>query len=238
MKKYLILTSVCLLGGFTAMAAPVTPTFDTFGQLAGATWSGAGNPDNPVAITTVTTGGNTITLGLAAQQRYSNPALGNDGNGTFYATPGQNNGLTSPGHAQGATWNFDFYFDSTGGTYTYKLFYGTDASSLISIDPTLIGDNGATPHHGGQNSQNLLFGSWGNGVSSVVNTLAFDPNASAIYSFELVAYNVDGRAVATSAINVRVGAVPEISSTAGLLGFGIVGLMLVNFKRTRLARVK
>jgi len=238
MKQYFTIACICLTGGFAAIASPVTATFTTFGPLPGAQWSGSGNPNDPVAVTTIQDGNNTITLGLAAQQRYSNPPLANDGNGTYFATPGQNDGLTSPGHSQGATWNFDFYFDATGGSYTYKLLYGTDASSLLSINPALIGDNGSTPNTGGRNSENLLFPAWGNIGSFVINALPFDPNATAIYSFELVAYNVDGHAVGSSAINVSVGSVPDIASTAALLGFGIVGLLVVHFRRTRLAGAK
>lgn len=226
------------MGGLTAIAAPVTPTFTTFGPLTGAQWSGSGNPNDPVAISTINDGGNTITLGLAAQQRYSNPALANDGNGTYFATAGANNGL-SGSHGLGATWNFDFYFDATGGSYTYKLFYGLDSSSLISVNPALIGDNGATPHAGGgQNSQNLLFPAWGNLSSFVLNGLAFDPNASGIYSFELVAYNDAGAQVGSSAINVNVSRVPDTASTAGLLGLGIICLGLVQYRRTRMVRAK
>ncbi len=158
MKTLMGLTSILLTSGFAVFASPVTPTYTTFGELTGAQWSGSGNPNNPVAITTVNDNGNTITLGLAAQQRYFNPALANNGAGTFYATPGENNGNGSVSHALGSTWNFDFYFNATGGSYTYELFYGTDASSLFSVDPTLIGDNGAALNTGGgQNSETCCF---------------------------------------------------------------------------------
>jgi hypothetical protein len=235
MKRHIILAYICLTGGIAAMATPLAPTYDTFGPLTTANWSGTGNPNDPVAITTIQSGNSTVTLGLAAQQRYFNPPLGNNGAGTYYATPGQNNGLGSSAF-QGSTWNFDFYFDSTGGNFTYKLMYGTDASALVSVDPTLIGDNGPTPNHGGQNSENLLFPLWGNSSSFVANTLPFSPYATGVYIFELVAYNADGRAVGSTAINVNVGSVPDVASTAGLLGLGIVGLMLVNSRRNRSVR--
>jgi hypothetical protein len=237
MKRYLTLAYICLTGGLTAFATPVTPTYTTFGPLNGAEWGGTGNPNDPVAITTIKNGDFTVTLGLAAQQRYFNPPLANDGAGTYFATPGANQGGPgNPSSFLGSTWNFDFYFDATGGSYTYKLFYGT-ASSLVSVDPTKIGDNGSTPHNGGQNSENLLFPAWGTSGSFVLNTLPFDPNANATYIFELVAYNAAGTQVGETAINVQVGSVPDIASTAGLLGLGIVGLMFVNSRRTRLARV-
>lgn len=236
MKTLVGLSSILLTTGIAVFAGPVTPTYTTFGELTGATWSGSGNPNNPVAITTINNDNNTITLGLAAQQRYSNPPLANNGAGTFYATPGENYGSpatpTTPGtpsNYQGATWNFDFYFDATGGSYTYKLLYGTDASSLITIDPALIGDNGATPNSGGQNSENLLFGNFG----GVGNTLAFDPNASAIYSFELEAFDSSGALIGTTAINVNVGAVPDTGNTVCLLGLAFLGLALIGFRQHR-----
>jgi hypothetical protein len=237
MKNYIaIISSVCLAGGLTAFAAPVSPTFTDFGSL-DANWGGSSsNPHDAVAVTTFTdANNNTVTLGLAAQQRFFNPPLANNGAGTYYATSGQNNG--GPGSTsahQGALWNFDFYFDSTGGGYTYQLFYGTDSSSLLSFDPTGVSDNGATPNSGGQNSQNLLFGDFG----GVANNLAFNPNLPGTYSFELVAYDRAGGEVASSAINVVVNSAPDGGSTAGLLGFGILGLMLVNYRRNRLARAK
>jgi hypothetical protein len=238
MKKLLGLTSVLLTSGFAVVADPVIPTYNTFSLLSGAQWSGSGNPNNPVAVTTIANGGNTITLGLAAQQRYSNPPLLNDGAGTFFATPGANNELTTPSHGLGATWNFDFYFDATGGNYTYKLFYGIDASSLLSIDPTLVGDNGSTPNTGGQNSENLLFPAWGNLSSYVLNGLSFDPNANAVYSFELVAYDAQGNQIGASAINVDVRSVPDPASSALLLGLGFCGLAAFGFRQNRLAMAK
>src|SRR5262245_45974238 len=107
MKQYITLASVCLMSGLAAFAAPVTPTFDTFGNL-DATWGGSGNPHDPVAVTTFTDGNNnTVTLGLAAQQRYFNPTVGNDGNGTYYALTGANQGGPgNPSAFTGALWNF------------------------------------------------------------------------------------------------------------------------------------
>src|ERR1700760_2686671 len=109
MKQYLTIASICLASGLTAIASPVTPSYDTFGNL-NANWGGSsGNPHDPVAVTTVVDGGNTITLGLAAQQRYFNPPVGNNGAGTYFATTGQNNGGPGSSSAfQGALWNFDF----------------------------------------------------------------------------------------------------------------------------------
>src|SRR4051812_13377688 len=90
MKKIIFgLLVAALLAARTVSAAPITIAYDTFGAFPIATFGGVGNPTNPVAVTTITTAsGDTITLGLAAQQRYLNPALGNDGAGTYFAYAG------------------------------------------------------------------------------------------------------------------------------------------------------
>jgi len=224
MNKILSLSAILLTTGFAALAVPVTPA-GTFGTLSGATWGGTGIPNNAAMTTTIANGGNTITLGLSATSRYSNPALANNGAGIFYATSGINNGLTTPGHTPGATWNFDFYFDATGGNYTYKLFYGLDPASLLSFDPTTIPDNQATPNHGGQNSENLVYG-FG------------DPNATGTYSFQLVAYDSAGAAIGQSAINVIVSSVPDAASTASLMGLGLLGLALYGRRKHSLSAAK
>ncbi|HET7624804.1 MAG TPA: hypothetical protein VFM25_06015 [Verrucomicrobiae bacterium] len=240
-KLILSLTSAWVLTGVMAFAAPVTPNYDTFGTLSDATFGGLGIPNTSVAaVTKIANGTDTITLGLSATPRYSNPALTDIHDGIFHATTGENDGLDGhvPPHSVGATWNFDFYFDATGGSYTYRLYYGTDASSLIYIDPALIGDNAATPNHGGQNSENLDFGAWGTLASFVINPLSFDPNANATYSFELVALNADGtQQLGETAINVVVGTgspVPDTASSALLLGLGCVGLLAFGFAQKRL----
>ena len=98
MKLLVGLASTCLLAGGIALASPLT-------TLPGATFGGGGIPNTDVEVTTINNGDNTITLGLTATPKYPNQTIGsplpNDGNGTFYATPGV--GVT-PGKA---TWNFD-----------------------------------------------------------------------------------------------------------------------------------
>lgn len=230
MKKLLGLTLIVLITGLAAFASPVTPA-GTFGTLSDFT-VGSGNPNNAFMTTTINNGGNTITLGLQAQQRYSNPTLGNNGAGIYYATPGANNGLdgASPAHSIGATWNFDYYFDTTGGSYTYKLYAGTDPSVWTSsfgyIDPSssLLG-NDPSANHGGQNSENIAF-------------FGGDPNLAAIWSFELVAYDANGIAIGSSAINVNVGSVPDTASTAMLLGLGFVALVGFGIRQNRLQVAK
>jgi len=235
MKKLQItILAASLAGAMSASASVVT----TFGSLPGATFGGTGNPNNAVEVTTITDGsGNTVTLGLAAQQRYENPALGNNGNGTYYAGTGANYGdpanptSTANSSILGSTWNFDFYASISGGGnlagYTFVLNYpltpGTPVGSLGSINlnaaaVAALVTGGATLSAAQayvstlttiQDSQNLNFASLATSVPGVVSPPAgsFNPNATGDYTFVLDAYNAGGTLIGQSDITVDV--VPE-----------------------------
>lgn len=216
----------------TVSAAPITPTFDSFGELAAATFGGAGIPNDAVAITTFTDSGNTITLGMTATQRFSNPPLHNNGAGRFTAGTGSNFGGMGESLFEGAKWNFNFYIDISGGgtlgDYTVELLFdfdpgvGTDESVLGVLDfnaVTIPGDlSGLSLVEG---SQNLLFGFLdvaANGVTPPVFP-TFDPNATGEYSFALRVSNSSGL-LGESSILVTV---PE-PGTLAVLGLGLLGL--------------
>lgn len=240
--RSLVFASALGLSGI-AQAAPIVPDFGTFGDLTGATFGGTGIPTDPTAITTATLGsGQTLTLGLAATPRFNNPALGNDGAGTYQAVAGVNDG--TPGSTAGllgTTWNFSFYADISGDPdagldavlleeLDLVLFYdfdperATDDSLMgqIALSDLLLGSGLTTS----QSSQNLLFGFLEGGAPGVTPptgaVTSFGPRQGGEYSFALrdTTLNVQ------SAINVEVEAVP-LPLPAVFLLTGLAGLAAV-----------
>ncbi len=219
MKKsivsFIIAAFMLLAMPFQAMAITVTPQSGSFGTLAGATFGGSGIPNNAVAITNFTqVGGGTLTLGLTAHQRYSNPPLTNNNAGTFGAYPGNDAANGQPNYA---TWNVGFYVSGIGSGQTTSLYYdanpaaGNDVANSISL--------------GNLNYQD----SWNMGMG-FLGGAAFPESSNGIYAFALVTSDAQGLEVARSAILVNVGAagatVSEGGSTALLLG-GVIGLLAI-----------
>lgn len=216
--------------------AEITPSFNSFGNLAGATYGGKGIPTAPSAITTIgpaITGGDTITLGLIAHQRYSNPPLKNDGNGTYTATTGWNDGLAGPGHSFGPTWNFGVYIDIVGSpipsTYTIVLKYMNNGNSDYADQLEFPMSSGTY-----QDSWNLSM--------SFLNTISYDPTAAGEFGIELDVLAANGDPLGKSAIVVKVenpNAVPDATSTGVLFGIGLLGLIAFQrglFRAPQLAR--
>lgn len=230
----------CLLAlaGLLLLATPAwsAPIFDYFGPLDEATFGGTGIPNDEVAVASqFVDGDNLITVALSATQRFSNPALGNDGAGTYLATPGSNFGGAGESTTEGALWNWNYFIrveSTTGGSpqltdYQIDLYYDFDPAfdnplaslGRIDVTSTLL----ATAPPGTslvEDSQNLLFGFLAADAPPFVDAPAgsFDQNALGEYNFAIQVSSAGGFGVETVAMDVQV--VPE-PGTALLLGLGL-----------------
>ena len=215
-------TLVAVMG---VSAAPIVPTYTTFGPLPGATFGGTGIPNHAVAITTI--GG--VTLGLTAHARYANPTVLNNGAGVFYAVNGADIYSTPPQPTY-ARWNFGWYVKNDAlAFYKIELLYdfdpaaGTDDSNLGKVTANLMANTTLQDSWNlGMNfltiPTNTLFG-----ISVTPPTYSpFNPAVPGEYSFALILKDLSGNELGRSAILVRV--VPDTGAGAILLAVSMAGL--------------
>ncbi len=234
----MILACTLLLPGF---ASAITIS-DNFGPFPNATFGGTGIPNDSVAASTqIIDGTTTITIAMSATQRFSNPALSNNGAGVYFAGTGSNFGGAGQSTSEGALWNWNYYIGITGGgqltDYQIDIYYdfdpaaGNTLATLGRLDVTatlncgiLCGANPASTLE--QGSQNLMFGFLAAPFPPLVTPPAgvFNPNITGNYQFAIVVSDpLFGFPVETLAIEVSVVPVPAavwlFGSALGLLGW-------------------
>lgn len=235
-----------LLGAISAviyisMATNVlaAPLYDTFGPLDDATFGGTGIPNDEVAISSQFSNGTSlITVAMSATQRYGNPALTNDGLGTYFAGTGSNTGPGSPsGTGVGALWNFNYYIniDSDSGEtladYDITLFYDFDPAfdngpaglGMINVTNAIL--SSATPLTTKvEGSENLMFSYLASDIAGLLvapTYAAFDPNALGEYNFG-IQVSQSGWGVENVRMDVQVVPVP---AAVWLFGSGLLGMV-------------
>ena len=203
-----------------------------------ATFGGSGIPADAIAATSVIVDGNkTVTVALSATPRYSNPALTNNGAGTFYAQTGSNTGGNNESATTGALWNFSYYVNVSGpgadlGDYAFTLYYDFNpapatlpgAMGSINLNGGIVGAGGnPSSMTNVQGSENLLFSYLQTNVLGIVTpppSGSFNPLANGEYSFILRADNAFGT---LGRVGINVNAVP-LPAAAWLFGSALLGL--------------
>lgn len=225
-----------LLSTVFAATILVAPTLQaqgpagTFGPLPEATFGGGGIPNNAVMVGGV----DGAVLGMTAHQRFSSPALTNNGAGVFYAQTGE----SAPNLS---LWNFGFYVGGANrGQYTYRLLY--DMNPAAGNGGHGVIDDIALAFGFGYNaSENLGFQYLGLSLPGITPPAyaTFDPNANGRYTFALEQYSGDQR-VSQVGMEVIVGSpvdVPEPASAALLL-VGMAGLLVVRARSSASVRTR
>ncbi len=244
LRAHAVAIATLLLSLAAATHAWAVPFYDTFGPLDTATFGGQGIPNDEVAISSQFVDGNVlITIAMSATQRYSNPALTNNGAGTYYAQPGSNYGGNNESPDEGALWNVNGYLKVEGfngatpklADYQINLLFDTDPGfntpfpALGNVDLTaaiLALDPNATLQ---ESSQNLMFGFLAADLPPYIIAPAtpFDPNALGQYTFG-IQVSRNGWGVETVAMLVEV--VPEPSSVV-LAIFGMATVVVIGRRR-------
>ena len=260
MKKSRLLGAVSILlivvsALMVSRMAMATTAYDEFGPFPNADFGGTGIPNDSVAASTQIIDGNVlITLAMSATQRYFNPALTNDGAGTYYAGTGSNfGGPGSSSTLEGALWNFNTYMKIeciSGMTcastpkltdYQIDLYYDFNPatafslSSMGKVDIT-AGLNATAPSTAlVQGSENLMFDWLGAStiypnVTPPTDTTVFDPNAIGEYQFYMQVTGGTIPSINIESVAIEVTTVP-VPPAVWLFASGLLGLVSVARRR-------
>jgi len=242
-NQFLRLAAVAALLVAPGISSAFT-VYDGFGPFPNATFGGSGIPNDAVAASKqIIDGDTTITIAMNATERYSNPAVGDNGAGIFYATPGSNTGGAGESPTTGALWNWNYYIGITSDSgkvlkdYQIDIWYdfnpagptgccSTAGLGRINVTQALtLATSNATLLEG---SENLLFSYLA--APPLPTSLyltppggAFNPNALGNYQFAITVGS-GGFPLDSVAMEVQVIPVP---AAAWLFGsaLGLFGVM-------------
>jgi len=217
---------------------------------------------NPPGVTFGGTGINTpmmqrsltgVDLYLAATPRGAggNPAVTNNGAGTFYAQPGPDQSLTPvAGYAQ---WNWNFAVLGAGSeNYKYALFYdlnsamGTSQAGLYRTAFFNVANNSTAAQNSWNNGMGFLSTGTGFPAGWLAPTLppTFNSNAGGEFTYVLAAYRLNGTDYSLASnnadlagyVSMNVNVVPE-PSTYLLMGAGLAGVLFAARRRRNRATI-
>lgn len=229
--------AVGLVLAFSANAAPISPTFTTFGLLAGVTFGGSGIPNSPAAIFNLTdplTGQTTLTMGLIATPRFTG-VVTNDGAGTYSSVTGISPNPPSSLADPYAMWNFSSYVGGSAASgLFFRLFYDFDPAvgtneadhGTVSFAGTtlVLSPNGSSSNLGFNSLATSGVATFGpHSFTTVTPTGTFDPNAAGQYTFALRAYRDANFTDLVGSTAIAVNVVPE-PGTFALAGLALLGL--------------
>lgn len=190
-----------LIGGATAAADSISPTFDSWGSFSETTFDGREVTRDAVAVSTFVDEGRTITLALSVSPRSGSAPVRNDSAGTFFVAPGVGGGA-SDRSTGAATWDLHYYANVSDGSligngYLVRLLYDFDPAVGTDVDQhgALLKTTFRSTVQGNENLTTFFPWIW----STPSPPMAFDPALEGEYTFAIQVLKATVESVETPA---------------------------------------
>ncbi len=244
-RSLIAVAAICVAATAMSAGAQVAPLGTYANPRSGTTTFGSPTNSIPGPGWFTTTAGN-AKLSLGASQRYDNPAVTDNGMGTYFAEAGNDASISGNGCqtstagcsvAGWAKWNFNYAIENRNSAFTYVLYWdkyngsNTTFNMLnFAIIPTTITISSVVYPFPQQESGNL-------GQSNLGGP-AFDPTLAGEYTFVLAEYGAGVTDFSNAAnltgnyVSINVTTTPE-PSTYALMASGLAALAIVARRRRR-----